>query len=166
MQRYVYLIASNGLHKIGSSADPVARLAQIARGGRLLHCFLSHDSFQVESALHRRFFASKVDDLGREWFRLDPSDVDAICRLDFVNSADDLPEELHPASLENQKGQSKPPKNATTTKVDVDLLRQAKIIAAYDRVDLYDYLDSILRAPIDARYRQIVRDPDAAEGDE
>ncbi len=59
-------------------------------------------------------------------------------------------------------GQDAPPpkKNPVTTKIDGELLRLAKIIATYENVDLYAYLDSLIRGPITERSRQIIRDPE------
>lgn len=72
--------------------------------------------------------------------------------------------ELLDKNMSKKKGgegqEPKPPKNPTTTKVDAELLRQAKLIATYERIDLYDYLDSLIRDRITQRYRQIVREPE------
>lgn len=70
-----------------------------------------------------------------------------------------------PSVLEQNMGKKKggdepPKKNPTTTKVDAEILRMAKIIATYDRVDLYEYLDSLLRARVIERYHEIVREPE------
>jgi hypothetical protein len=91
--RSVYLIALDGLHKIGFSADPSERLPQVAPGGRIVHHFPSSLPHQVERALHRRFDHCHVRG---EWFRLSDDEVDLICRLARTDAADDLPAELQP----------------------------------------------------------------------
>lgn len=53
---------------------------------------------------------------------------------------------------------AKPQKNPANTKIDAELLRQARTIAAFRDEDLYDVLDSILRGPITEQYREIVRE--------
>lgn len=57
-----------------------------------------------------------------------------------------------------------PKKNTTTTKVDAELLRQAKTVASFRDMDLYDYLDGILREAVARDYRGIVRPGAGSEG--
>ena len=54
-------------------------------------------------------------------------------------------------------------KTTTTTKVDAELARMARTVAAFRGVELYEYLDSVLRAPVAADYRKIVKADGQAE---
>jgi hypothetical protein len=45
----------------------------------------------------------------------------------------------------------------TTTKVDRELLRKARALADFRRIDLYDYIDGKLRNQVETEYRQMVR---------
>lgn len=49
----------------------------------------------------------------------------------------------------------KPPK--ITTRVAADVARMARILADDEGIDLYDYLDAILRPVVAERYQQFVR---------
>jgi hypothetical protein len=51
-----------------------------------------------------------------------------------------------------------PGKRVTTTKVDSELMRKAKVVAAYRDVDLFEYLDGLLRSLIERDYSRIVRE--------
>ncbi len=80
-----------------------------------------------------------------------------------------MPELLEPAMSKKKGGEggeggdvqpaAKPGKNPANTKVDAELLRQARLIAAYEDKDLYEVLDAFLRPAITERYRQIVPGP-------
>lgn len=49
-----------------------------------------------------------------------------------------------------------PPEPKTTTKVYTDLLRRARQVAVNKDVDLFDYIDSILRPAVDTDYRKMI----------
>ena len=48
-------------------------------------------------------------------------------------------------------------KDPITTKLDAEVLRQAKTIDAYRGIDLYDYLHSILADRVAQDFRKIVK---------
>jgi len=52
----------------------------------------------------------------------------------------------------------------TTTKVDVDLLRKARLVAIYRNVDLFDYLEGLLRPLVDVDYARMFRNEATKEG--
>lgn len=53
-----------------------------------------------------------------------------------------------------KKKDDKPAKKATaSTKVDAEILRRAKTVAAQRGIDLYDYLDEVLEERVNADYK-------------
>ncbi len=46
----------------------------------------------------------------------------------------------------------------TTTKVKVDVLRHARMIANYRNVTLFDFIDEILRVAVDREYDKMIRE--------
>lgn len=91
MPGFVYLFRKGDLHKIGQSANPEARLEQVARGGLIVHLIESANPRSVERMLHWRFNAARVRG---EWFRLAESEVRDVCRVLRADAATDLPEGL------------------------------------------------------------------------
>lgn len=51
---------------------------------------------------------------------------------------------------------SKPP--TTNTKVDKELLRKARAVADKRDIDLYDYLEAILRLPVESDYDRLLEE--------
>jgi len=45
----------------------------------------------------------------------------------------------------------------TTTKVDAELLRKARHVALYKDVDLYDYIEGLLRPLIEEDYTRMIK---------
>lgn len=80
MAGFVYVIAAGGLHKIGFSADPLRRLAQVARepSARVVHHIETAAPRRVERRLHDLF--DHLRERG-EWFRLSEEDVATVRRL-------------------------------------------------------------------------------------
>lgn len=75
-----------------------------------------------------------------------------------------MPSVLDQNMAKKKAGDEQPPKkNPTTTKIDAELLRQAKTVAAFRGIDLFEYLDTIIRAQVGADYRQVVREPKEGE---
>lgn len=100
---FVYLIQEGDDYKIGKSIAPAARMRSVAGTDALLvHVIPSANPFQVENALHRRFGSVRIEGAGREWFRLEPEDVEAICRLGRTDTADDLPPDLQRSTVPNR----------------------------------------------------------------
>lgn len=153
--RHVYLISEEGLYKIGSSASPSARLHQVAPGGTLLHSFPSVMAYAVETALHRRFDRKREGQKGREWFRLDPEEVASIRSVGATDSPDDLPEGLRPLP----RHRAPRPDRHASVKIDKELLRKARVIAAIRGIDLFDYLSAIFRGRVAEDYHRLVREP-------
>jgi hypothetical protein len=58
------------------------------------------------------------------------------------------------APLQPEEGVSEPKK--TTMKVAPDLLRKARMVSLDKGVDLYDYIDTLLRAVVEADYRAMI----------
>jgi hypothetical protein len=54
----------------------------------------------------------------------------------------------------------KPAPTKVSTKISSDLLRKAKVLAAYEGRDLFVVLDELLRPAVQDRYAQIVRKQD------
>ncbi len=82
---FVYLIESKGLYKIGKSIDMHKRLKDIKTSNChavLIHSIESVDHGLLESKFHA-LFASKRQ--SGEWFNLEPSDIDFICRISDGN---------------------------------------------------------------------------------
>ena len=52
----------------------------------------------------------------------------------------------------------KSPRPRVTTNVDPGILRKAKIVATDRRVEMFDYLDSILRPVIERDYDKFIKD--------
>ena len=46
----------------------------------------------------------------------------------------------------------------TTTKVNAEMLRRARMIAHYRQITLYDFLDAILQTAVDRDYARMLRD--------
>lgn len=86
MTRYVYLIRDglNGPVKIGSSHDPIARLAalQTSNYRRLKLLLVFPEDGTIERLLHERFAAERVSG---EWFQLRPDQLRALS--DIVEEA-------------------------------------------------------------------------------
>lgn len=144
MSGYVYLAEQDGIHKIGASYQPHRRTLTVAPSGTLVHIIESDNYFQVEKALHRRFGELA---LGKEWFALTEDDVEAFCRVARADTVDDLPVDLQP-----------PPKpTMRTIKLDPELMRMARTIAAIRQIRVGAYLDSILRPTVTRDYRSLVR---------
>ncbi len=77
----VYLMEMGEFHKIGQAINAARRRITLDVGPlplRLVHSFPSPDSIRDEKCLHKRYKAKLVR---REWFRLDPPDVDEIRRI-------------------------------------------------------------------------------------
>jgi hypothetical protein len=76
---YLYLISSNEFTKIGITGDVGTRLADLQTGNpsrlTLSACYEFSPRIGLEAALHRAFGDKRVSG---EWFRLDPSDIEAI----------------------------------------------------------------------------------------
>ena len=49
-------------------------------------------------------------------------------------------------------------KNPITTKLDAEVLRQAKTISAFRGIDLYDYLHGLLAPLVAADFKRIIKD--------
>lgn len=75
---YVYLVAFNGLHKIGMTCNLKSRMYALNRHWRMnneytiVHTIHSPDMIYLEARLHERFAAQNVHS---EWFNLTPADV-------------------------------------------------------------------------------------------
>lgn len=54
-------------------------------------------------------------------------------------------------------GGEMPSPRKTNTKVEEELLRKARIVAESRKVDLFDYLDALLRPSVERDYRHFVR---------
>lgn len=141
--RYVYLFAHGDRHKIGSSRDPEERLLQAVPEGRLLHSFPSAYSYEVESALHRRFASSRAAGRGREWFHLTDEEVRAICQLGQTDAAADLPPFFQSPST-------------AVVRIDADLARMASIIATATGRDVAAVLSPLLRSQLEREYAKTV----------
>jgi hypothetical protein len=150
--RYVYLFRFGEMYKIGVSTSPSIRLTQVCKGepdSECLHAFPSGSAFAVESALHRRFADNAVPDQN-EWFALSQDAVSLICSVKRANAVADLPQPLQPPP---------PPAPSTSTaRLPVELLRQARVVAAYRDIDLGEYLVELLRGPVARDYALIVRE--------
>lgn len=49
------------------------------------------------------------------------------------------------------------PRDATTVKIDSELHHKARMVALARRIELYEYLDEIIRQTIDHDHKQIIR---------
>ena len=49
------------------------------------------------------------------------------------------------------------PEKKTTTKVWAELLRKANMVAMHKRIDLFDYVDGILRPAVEADYARMIQ---------
>jgi hypothetical protein len=63
----------------------------------------------------------------------------------------------------NVSKKKRPPEGAgppakTTTKVEAGLLRKANIVAIHRGLDLYDYLDGVLRPAVERDYARMIAD--------
>jgi hypothetical protein len=61
------------------------------------------------------------------------------------------------AKKKSTEGDAGSPK-MTTTKVDVDLLRKARMVAIYRGVDLHEYVGGILRPVVERDYAAMIRE--------
>jgi len=57
------------------------------------------------------------------------------------------------------------PPRKTTMKVDAELLRKARHVAIYKEIDLFDYIEGLLRPLIEAAYIRMIKD-EAAQADD
>jgi hypothetical protein len=57
-----------------------------------------------------------------------------------------------------KEGERPPGQKKTTTKVDAELLRKARMVALFREVDLFDYIDGMIRGPIERDYEQMFRE--------
>jgi Meiotically Up-regulated Gene 113 (MUG113) protein len=125
---FVYLIRDNDAYKIGKSIAPETRLCAVAsEDGELVHVIPSANPFQIENALHRFFAACRRNDLpGREWFNLDLEQVELICSLAKVDSADDLPFSIPPKPGQGRKYEFEPKDRQISVMMDDELTRAFK----------------------------------------
>lgn len=142
--RWVYLIQQGDRWKIGSSLNPEGRMAEVCPegGAVLIHEFPSKNAFRVENALQRRFAASRINGLGREWFHLSDEDVAAIRAVGRADSPGDLPADLQV-----------PPLVPTPALLSDEAYRQAKVIASHRNIPLCRYLGSLVADQIERDYR-------------
>lgn len=154
--RYVYLLHSAGIYKIGSSMRPEDRARLAGPGGKLLHDFYSANAFRIERALHHALSGCRDDEtsrFGREWFRLDDAIVQLICGIERADTVAELPPELQPP-LEDA---------ACCAWIHPELLRKAEEMADAAGVPLFTYLDGLLRKPILEAYERFSPDGAATE---
>ena len=59
------------------------------------------------------------------------------------------------ARKKTREGQGPAPQ-MTTTKVEVDLLRKARMVAIYRGLDLHAYVDGVLRPVVDRDYDKMI----------
>jgi hypothetical protein len=50
------------------------------------------------------------------------------------------------------------PSDKTTVKIPADLARKARVVAVLRNVDLFDYLDGVLRAPVERDYQKAIEE--------
>lgn len=139
MPGFVYLAEQDGRHKIGASRQPETRALQVAPAGRLVHFFPSGNHYKVEKALHRRFHTCR---LHGEWFDLAAEDVAALCRVQRADSPGDLPDDLR-RSTEPDYG---------AVHFDAELMRLARVVAAFHGIKAWKYIESILRPAVERDY--------------
>lgn len=95
VEGYVYFIRDYGLVKIGFSRDPFNRMYSAASNeAQMVHVIATSQPRLLESRLHSRF-ADKQQ--SGEWFDLGSAELGMIRKVSFVESPDDLPDDLQPA---------------------------------------------------------------------
>lgn len=57
-----------------------------------------------------------------------------------------------------QDAVANPQPEKTSTKVEREILRKARAVADYKRIDLFDYLDSLLRSSVEDDYSEMLRE--------
>ena len=95
---YVYLIGPVSVcYKIGVSRRPTKRLyaLNLPDDATVMHTIPSVAPFRIERLMHQAFAHRSVRGVvncgGREWFRLDDSEIAAIISVPFADSERDLP---------------------------------------------------------------------------
>jgi hypothetical protein len=66
--------------------------------------------------------------------------------------------ELPVVRKKHDAGGSQAPKETTTTRVEVELLRKARMVAIRRDLDLLDYVDGILRPVVERDYARMIQD--------
>jgi hypothetical protein len=72
-----------------------------------------------------------------------------------------MPTAVEEVRVGRKRAEPESGKPKTTTKVYMELLRRARIVAIHREIDLFDYLDGILRPVIDRDYDKMIREEGA-----
>ncbi len=144
-QAGVYLLRLGSLVKIGCSDNLARRCSEVVaehHGSELLHFITCPQARDLELALHRRFFSSRMHG---EWFELSEADLALLLAVGPLDSADALPSDLRLGS-----------KQTETARISHDLMEMMREICFYSgsgtgsRLRVQHLLDSLLRPLVEA----------------